>query len=101
MLHDVIVFLNSAKCLFVLHPVHGKESFFKLVGPVLGHQPVWTSDGNVPRQRRTMFRMNLTGVSPETSWQVSPFLLDDGLRSQDAGPERLCAELWTARCRLL
>ena len=38
MLDDVVVFLRSARCLFVLHPVHGKESFFTLVGPVLGHQ---------------------------------------------------------------
>jgi hypothetical protein len=40
MLDDVIVFLKSARCLFVLRPVHGKESFFTLVGPVLGHQLV-------------------------------------------------------------
>ena len=29
------------------------------------------SDRNVPRPRRTIYRMNITGLAPETSWQVS------------------------------
>ncbi len=28
------------------------------------------SDRNVPRPRRTIYRMNITGLVPETSWQV-------------------------------
>ena len=39
MLDDVIVYLNSARCLFVLRPVPGEEFLFKFVGPVLGHYP--------------------------------------------------------------
>ncbi len=29
------------------------------------------SDRNVPRPRRTIYRMQITGLQPDTSWQVS------------------------------
>ena len=28
-------------------------------------------DRNIPRTRRTVFRMTISGLPPETSWQVS------------------------------
>lgn len=32
-------------------------------------------DRNVPRPRRTVYRMQITGLQPDTSWQVRHFLL--------------------------
>jgi RNA recognition motif-containing protein len=32
------------------------------------------SERNVPRPRRTIYRMNIAGLAPETSWQVRTFI---------------------------
>lgn len=88
------------------------------------------SDRNVPRPRRTIYRMNITGLVPETSWQVRNIIPSpiptSSCRSEDLfsgtlrdlawaamaphrihlltlglGPERLRTQLWPAGCRLL
>ena len=33
--------------------------------------PNFTPDTRYPRTRRTQFRMNISGLQPDTSWQVS------------------------------
>ena len=36
-LDDIVVALNSAKCLFVLRPLSGRSGYYTLVGPALSH----------------------------------------------------------------
>lgn len=59
---------------------------------------------NVPRPRRTVFRMDLKGLAPETSWQVrhSPPCIRLGFNSHNTtGSQGFRSQLWSTGRRLL
>lgn len=39
------------------------------------HEYTGGADRSFPRPRRTAFRMNITGLQPDTSWQVGALLI--------------------------
>lgn len=53
-----------------------------------------------PRPRRTVYRLQITGLAPDTSWQVRTLKFERGQELTEVGLERFCSLNRTTGCCL-